>query len=91
MAVCDQNYKFILVDIGAYGSDNDAGVFLRSEFGQALQNQKFDLPQGTAKLPGSEIETPCFFIGDDAFQLTKKIMKPYVGRNLNQSQKIIYF
>jgi len=91
MAACDQNYKFTLVDIGAYGSDNDAGVFLRSEFGQALQNQKLDLPQGTAKLPGSEIETPCFFVGDDAFQLTRKIMKHYAGRNLNQSQKVFNY
>jgi len=36
MAACDQNYKFILIDIGAYGSNNDAGMFLRSEFEQAL-------------------------------------------------------
>jgi len=91
MAACDQNYKFILVDIDANGSDNDAGVFLRSEFGQALQSQKLDLPHGTAKLSGSKIETPCFFVRDDTFQLTKKIMKPYAGHNLNQSQKIFNY
>lgn len=61
MVACDQNYKFTLVDIGAYGSNNDAGVFSRSEFGKALQVQGFDLPQGVAKLPEIETETPCFF------------------------------
>ncbi|XP_024876786.1 protein ALP1-like [Temnothorax curvispinosus] len=92
MAACDQNYKFTLVDVGAYGSNNnDAGVFSRSEFEKALHNQGLDLPQGVAKLPGSETETPCFFVGDDAFQLTRNMMKPYAGRNLSQIQKIFNY
>lgn len=53
MAACDHNYRFTLVYIGAYSSNNDAGVFSRSEFGKTLQNQGLDLPQGIAKLPGS--------------------------------------
>jgi len=32
---CDHNYKFILIDVGAYGSNSD-GVLSRSEFGKAL-------------------------------------------------------
>jgi len=32
----------------------------------------------------------CFFVGD-AFQLTRKIMKLYADRNLNQSQKIFNY
>lgn len=70
MAACDHNYKFTLVDVGFYG-DNDAGIFSRSEFGKALLNETLNLPRGVARLPESEIETPCFFIGDEAFKLTK--------------------
>lgn len=91
MAACDHNYRFTLVDIAAYGSNNNAGVFSRSEFGKALQNQGLDLPQGIAKLLGSEIETPCFFIVDDAFQLTINMMKPYASRNLSRIQKIFNY
>lgn len=72
MAACDHNYKFTLVDVGSYGSNNDAGIFSRSEFGKALLNETLNLPRGVAKLPESEIETPCFLVGDEAFQLTKK-------------------
>lgn len=90
MAACDHKYRFTLVDVGAYGSNNDAGVFSRCEFGKALQNKELDLPQGTTNLPGSK-PVPCFFVGDDAFQLSKNMMKPYAGRNLNQIQKIFNY
>nr|XP_011312329.1 PREDICTED: uncharacterized protein LOC105272113 [Fopius arisanus] len=91
MAVCDNNYKFTLVDIGAYGSHNDAGVFSRSEFGKALRDQTLELPERVAKLPGSEVATPCFFVGDDAFRLTKNLVKPYADRNLTHVQKIFNY
>ena len=31
MAMCDAKYKFIYVDIGHYGRDNDASIFGQSE------------------------------------------------------------
>jgi len=71
MAACDSNYKFTVVNCGAYGSNNDAGVFSRSAFGKALLNDKLNLPQGEANLPGSNIKTPCFFVGDEVPTVNK--------------------
>lgn len=91
MAACDNNYKFTVVDCGAYGSNNDAAVFSRSEFGRALFNGNLNLPCGETNLPGSSIKTPCFFVGDKAFQLSKNMMRPYSGRNLEIKKTIFNY
>lgn len=88
MAACDHNYKFTLIDVGAYGSNSDGGVFARSNFGQALYDGNLNLPRGEANLPGSTIKTPCFFVGDEAFQLTRNMMRPYPGHNLSFKKRI---
>jgi len=87
LAACASNYKFTLVDCGAYGSNNDAGVFSNSEFGKGLVNGNLHLPQGKSNLPGSDEKTPCFFVADEAFQLTTNMMRPYSGRNLDQKKE----
>lgn len=47
MAVCDSNYKFILVDIGATGRQSDGGIWSRSIMGQAFANGKMNIPLPT--------------------------------------------
>lgn len=91
MAVCDENYKFTLVDVGEYGSNHDAGVFARSEFGESFSKGELNIPEGQANLPGSETKVPFFFVADDAFQLSKNMMKPYPGRNLNKTRKVFNY
>lgn len=91
LAACDYNYKFTLIDVGAYGSTNDAAVFSESTFGKSLLQETLNIPKGYANLPGSQSKTPCFFVGDDAFPLSKKLMKPYPGRNLTCQQQIFNY
>lgn len=66
MATCDAKYKFTLFDVRAYGSDSDGGILSRSAFGKALNENTLNLPRGTARLPGSDKETPYYFVGDEA-------------------------
>lgn len=90
MAVCDHNYKFTLIDVGAYGSNSDGGVFSTSQFGQAMRDGNLNLPKGEANLPGSATKTR-FFVGDEAFKLERNMMRPYSGRNLDVKKRIFNY
>lgn len=91
MAACDYNYKFILVDVGSYGGHNDASVFSDSEIGRSLKEGKLNIPRGREKLPGSNTLTEYFFVADEGFPLSKTIMRPYSGRNLEEKKKIFNY
>ncbi|XP_036144929.1 protein ALP1-like [Monomorium pharaonis] len=91
MAICDHLYRFKLVDIEGYGGNSGGGIFHVSTIGQNLENDQLNLPKDNAKLPGSDIKLPGFFIGDAAFPLTTRIMKPYCGSNLTIAQKIFNY
>lgn len=82
MGVCDADYNFTYVDIGAYGSISDGGTFGESVFGQCLRNKTIPLPI-RQNLPGSNTVMEHFFVGDAAFPLSENLMRPYSGKNLN--------
>ncbi|XP_026824837.1 protein ALP1-like isoform X2 [Ooceraea biroi] len=91
MAACDARYRFTLFDVGAYGSDSDGGILSRSAFGKALYEGTLNLPRGTARLPGSDKETPCYFVGDEAFKMSMNLMRPYPGKALNDQKRIFNY
>ena len=79
MAVCDATYRFTFIDIGAFGRESDAGVFVRTEFGAQLIQGQLPLPPH-APLPGTDVLTPPVFVADEAFPQKVNIMRPYPGK-----------
>lgn len=92
LAVVDAKYRFIIVDVGAYGRNSDGGILMNSKFGQYLQDKKLRIPQNKC-LPGSTDEMPHAFVADEAFPLSQNIMRPYPGNQLpgNQEKKIFNY
>jgi hypothetical protein len=41
LALVDGDYRFTVVDIGAYGKQSDGGIFSASELGRGLKNGTF--------------------------------------------------
>ncbi|XP_030767516.1 protein ALP1-like [Sitophilus oryzae] len=90
LAACDSAYTFTLVDIGAYGSSSDGGVFKNSVFGQRLEEDDMHVPKNS-NLPFSNVQMPYFFVADEAFPLKKVIVRPYPGKNLSRIQRIFNY
>jgi hypothetical protein len=80
LAIVDANYKFIYIDFGTNGRVNDALVFSKSTFNEALQTNTLNLP------------TQGVFVSDYAFPLRKNIMNPYImKRPLTVKERIFNY
>ena len=90
MAIVDANYDFIMVDVGTNGRVSDGGVLSNTRFGRALFEDELNLPK-PCPLPSSDKEMPFVFVGDDAFQLTNNLMKPYSQIGLSEEQRIFNY
>lgn len=76
LAIVDAKYRFVAIDVGAYGREGDAGVFAKSKMGKQINDGLFNIPLPAA-IPGTDIVQPFVILGDEAFALTTTIMKPY--------------
>jgi hypothetical protein len=68
LALADANYKFIAVDVGAYGTCSDGRVFANSFFGAALREGSLQLPPHKP-LPRTDEPMPHIILGDQALPL----------------------
>jgi len=86
-AVVDANLKFVTVDVGACGKQNNGGVSWNSAQYQSFETRSLHLPED-AVLSLSGITLPHIFVGDQAYPLTY-IMKPHSRRTLEVKQYLI--
>jgi len=90
LAICDADYKFIWVDVGAQGSGSDAQIFNNIDLIEAIEDNWMDIPQ-PEPLRHDDRDTPYFFIGDDAFPLKTWMMKPFSRRALTRPERIFNY
>ncbi|PNF38452.1 hypothetical protein B7P43_G04032 [Cryptotermes secundus] len=90
LAIVDAKYRFLMVDVGAYGKDSDAGVFCNSVIHQNIRNGSLPLPKDK-QLPNFEQNSPFVFIGDEAFPLRTYLLRPYPGRRVQNNEAASYF
>lgn len=90
LAIVDANYKFVTIDVGAYGREGDSGIFNRSSFGKQINDKQFDFPPPTV-LPGTNITVPHVIVGDEAFTLQENLMRSYPRKNTqNDRRQAVY-
>ncbi|KAJ8885984.1 hypothetical protein PR048_012190 [Dryococelus australis] len=74
LALIDANYRFITVDLGAYGKNSDRS----SSLGKSLVSGQLNIPSDKA-LPNTDFVLPRVIVGEEAFPLQRHFMRPYPG------------
>ena len=90
LALVDANYKFIYVNVGASGCAGDAGVYNESTLKKAVSNNMINLPP-PATIEGISSKVHFHIVGDDAFAMSKNLMKPYPHKNLDKEKRIFNY
>lgn len=91
LGVCDANYNFIYVDIGAYGKSSDSSVFKDTSLYNELINESLNVPEATKISESNPYSFPYVFVGDEAFGLHTNLMRPYGGNNLSHTKKVFNY
>lgn len=92
MAVVDARYRFIMIDIGSYGSNADSAIFSNCFFGNNFISKSGVLKVPEDKnLPGTQTCVPHVLVGDEAFGLKTNLLTPYGGQNLTNRQRIFNY
>ncbi|XP_071626679.1 uncharacterized protein [Temnothorax longispinosus] len=76
LAMCNANYIFTFVDIGAYGRRSDGGIFKDSLLGQKLEGNKMNIPDSTPISDVRATPLPYCIVGDEAFPLKTYLLRP---------------
>lgn len=80
-AVVDANYRFIAIDVGAFGKESDGGVFSNSNLSRQLENGALYADM-CITLPGTNTIVPHVLVGDEAYPLKTYLMRPYPQRSV---------
>lgn len=89
MALVDYEYCFMFADCGCQGSLSDGAVFKNTVLYDRIKSQSLHFPNDEP-LSGRQKPMPYVFLGDDAFALSKRIMKPFHGSHERGSKARIF-
>ena len=89
LAVASADYRFVMVDVGAYGSSNDSGVLNHTTFFKWLRNKNLDVPHlGSSLYDTEETWVPYILLGDEASPLRCDLMRPFARNGLTNEMHL---
>jgi len=83
MSGADEDYGFISVEAGSYGSSSDSDVFKNSAYGILLENNKANISD--ARFLSSNVEElymSFLLVGDEDFALSEHVLRPYSKKHV---------
>lgn len=92
LAVCDANYCFICIDVGAYGKSNDSTIFKNSLFHhKKLMDKTLNIPAAKPISATCTMSLPHVIVADEAFSLNENIMRLYCRHSLTNKKRIFSY
>ncbi|XP_066583085.1 uncharacterized protein [Prorops nasuta] len=89
LAICNADYIFTYVDIGAFGRRSDSGIFKSSIVGNKFNNKETNLPDPEPlTIDGPPL--PYGLVRDEAFPLTDYLLRPYSAKGVLNSRKTVF-
>lgn len=85
-------YEFLWVDMGTNGRSSDGTIWQKCDMKCALGSEEnpLNLPE-PRPLPGRKKPVPFICTGDDAFALTKYMIKPYPQSGLTTERRVFNY
>lgn len=92
LALVDAHYRFVTIDVGAYGRNSDGGIYQESLMGKMFENSQLNLPPNKPLHQNTE-PLPHVIVADAAFPLKTYLLKPYSKAKLvnNTPNKIFNY
>lgn len=91
LAVCDSTYKFMFIDVGAYGKSSDSTVFRNTVLNKKLQDGTIEFPAPKQLSLTTERPIPFMLVGDEGFGLSKFILRPFGGKYLDVKKRVFNY
>lgn len=91
IGICDANYSFVSIDVGAYGKSSDSSIFKESMFYKKMMSNSLNIPNPKPISTLNSEPMPYIIVGDEAFGLSENLMRPYGGKNLTMTKKIFNY
>ena len=88
--LADARYRFIAIEVGAYGKQSGGVIFRHSLLYQLLSSKNFNMTNAR-KLQLSDVELPFLILGDEAYPLLSYLMRPYPRRHLTESWRLFNY
>ena len=86
-----QKRCMLKLPIGAAGRAGDAGVYGESSSKKGVTSNSLNLPSPTYLRGNSAFKVNYHIVGNDAFLLSKNLMKPYPHRHLEREKRIFNY
>ena len=88
MVLANSNYEILYADIGSEGRLSDGGIWKKSDFFNKLEKEELGLPEDGML---QDTAVAHHIVADDAFALSKRLMKPYSKRGLTEGEEIFNY